>query len=85
MLLAEQFAEIAMHKFIIQRRLLAGLKSAFVRFMPARTLVRLYRRYDSFAWLRHQSQCDLKRRLPAHTKGEYLFNSHFSFLLKAHI
>lgn len=70
-LVAAEFADIAIKKFTVERRLLAGLKLAFVKFMPMDTLVRLYKRYRSYQWLRYQSQVDLRRRLSAPTKGEF--------------
>lgn len=71
MLVGAEFADLVIKKFTIERRLLAGLKSAFVRFMPMESLVRLYKRYDSMAWLRHQSQCELRNKLPEQqTRGE---------------
>lgn len=64
MLIAEQFAEIVVKRYVIQRRLLTGLKLAFVKLLPMKTLVVLYQKYKSFEWLRDQSQVDLRPKFP---------------------
>lgn len=67
LLMAEEFADIVMKKHIIQRRLLTGLKLAYLKFLPMQTLVSLYRRYKSFEWLIDQTQVDLRPKFPEAT------------------
>lgn len=67
LLMAEEMASIALKRFIIQRRLLAGLKLAYVKFLPLDTLKRLYQRFQSYAFLKDLNQVDLRPSLPAGT------------------
>ena len=64
MLVAEEFGDIVKRKYVTQRRLLTGIKLAYVKFLPMNTLVRLYKRYKSFAWLKDQTQVDLRPKFP---------------------
>lgn len=69
MLMAEELAHIVIKRHIIQRRLLTGLKMAFVKFLPMPTLVKLHQKYKSYQWLANQTQVDLRPRF-AQAKGE---------------
>lgn len=71
MLVAAEFGDIVKKKYVIQRRLLTGIKLAFVKFLPMNTLVRLYKRYKSFAWLKDQTQVDLRPKFPT-AKGKWI-------------
>lgn len=70
LLIAEEFASMAVKRHIIQRRLLAGLKLLFVKLLPMDTLVRLHRRHGpTFGWIRDQEQIDIRAPF-AGAKGE---------------
>lgn len=59
-LLGEQFADIVIKQHLIKRRLLAGLKVGFAKFLTIETLKRLVERYQSFSWLKQAQQVDLR-------------------------
>lgn len=64
-LLAEQFADILIKSHIIKRRLLTGLRLAFVKFLPIGTLKRLAESgFESFGFLRKAEQVDLRPLFP---------------------
>lgn len=63
-MMTEQFGDLVVRRHIIQRRLLAGLKVAFVKFLPLRTIKRLMEKFPSYSWLKGQSQVDLRPKFP---------------------
>lgn len=63
-LLSEQFADIVIKRHIIERRLLTGLKVAYVKFLPLNTLKQLTDHFECFQWLKTSEQVDLRPLFP---------------------
>lgn len=71
-LLAQELAQMVIEKHIAQRRLLTGLKLAFIKLLPMQTLVNLYRRYKSFEWLKDQQQVDVRPKFPGAKENQFV-------------
>lgn len=61
-LASEEFAEILIKKHATERRLLSGLKAAFVKLLPLGTIKRLMAKFNSYRWLRGAHHYDLTPR-----------------------
>lgn len=71
-LMAEEFADIAIKKHIIQRRVTSGLKVAFLRFLPLTTLQRLIENFKSYAWLSKETKVDLRPKFSIAKEKHYV-------------
>lgn len=67
-LMGEEFATILIKHHIIVRRMYAGLKLAFFKFLPMRVLLQLVQD-RSFDWLKNQEQINVRPKFPG-AKGE---------------
>lgn len=72
LLIAEEFADLVVKRFVIQRRVLAGLKVAFFKFLPIDTLKRLIDRYQAYDWLKGLNQIDLRQVFPGFQENQYV-------------
>lgn len=64
-LAGEEFGEILVKKHITERRLLSGLKAAFVKLLPLPTIKRLMASFQSYRWLSGSNHYDLRPRFDA--------------------
>lgn len=61
-LAVEEFGQILIKKHIAERRLLSGLKAAFVKLLPMPSIKRLMAKFASYRWLRGSHHYDLSPR-----------------------
>lgn len=71
-LIAEEFANIAIKKHIIQRRVTSGLRVAFLRFLSIDTLKLLTENFKSYKWLDYRTKVDLRAKFPNAQETQYV-------------